>query len=68
MKKAAIAGGPGAFDEPRVSPTVSCCLALLRLGNLEGWRPHSYERVANYFEHIDPIASLIWANFARRCR
>ena len=68
MKKAAIAGGLGDCSKPTVGPSVSCCLALLRQGNLEDWRPHSYERVADYFEYIDPIASLMWADLARRCR
>ena len=68
MKKAAIAGSLGDCINPTVGPSVSYCLALLRQGNLEDWRPHSYERIADYFEHIDPIASLMWADLAQRCR
>ena len=68
MKKPPVRGGLGDLVKPTVGPSVSCCLALLRQGNLEDWRPHSYERVAVYFQYIDPVASLTWADLARRCR
>jgi len=67
MKKPPLRGGLGDFVKPTLSPSVSTCLALLRQGNLEGWRPHSYHRVADYFEYLNPIESLRWEDFARRC-
>ena len=68
MKKPPLRGGLGDFVNPTLSPSISTCLALLRQGNLEGWRPHSYHRVAHYFEYLNPIESLRWERFARRCR
>lgn len=43
-------------------------LALLRQGTREGWQPISYKRVADHYQYANPIASLMWADFARRCR
>jgi hypothetical protein len=68
MKKPPVRGGRDESLNPTLSPRVSTCLALLRQGDLEGWRPHSYHRVASYFAYINPIESLRWEDFARRCR
>ena len=65
MKKAAFEGGWGPTDNPRLSPSNSCCIALLVQGNREGWSADSYLRVAEAFHLSNPLASLRWAQFAR---
>lgn len=81
MKKPPVRGGKGNSVEPTISPADQRCnhsataspyeftpLALLRQGRRESWQPASYERVADYFQYTNPIASLMWSDFARRCR
>jgi len=81
MKKPPVRGGQGISDEPTLSPADQCCkhsgfacshefkpLALLRQGTREGWQPISYQRVADHYQYANPLASLMWADFERRCR
>ena len=65
MKKAAFEGGWGTTNNPKLSPSNSCCIALLVQGNREGWSADSYLRVAEAFHFLNPLASLRWAQFAR---
>ena len=65
MKKAAFEGGWGTTNNPKLSPSNSCCVALLVQGNREGWNAESYLRVAEAFQLSNPLASLRWAQFAR---
>jgi len=81
MKKPPVRGGQGVSAEPTLSPAKQFCthsasassyefkpLALLRQGTREGWQSISYQRVADHYQYDNPIASLMWADFARRCR